>query len=128
MRRKSGKRTTFDIEWLDEWLSWLDENKYLFVNYKNGVVDGVITMFPISKYEKLPSVLTIIKNIKIIPEKHDFYIMDALVDNSDARVNIIASILKQYPEIESDKNCQILACINSKVKKLDKNKLLILKK
>lgn len=126
-KRGTSKRCVFDVEWLDEWLAWLDEHKYLFCNYENGKLNGVITIFPIIKYNNIPTVSTILKNITINSEKHDFYIMDALVDNSDARVKIIEKILKRYPEIESDPSCQILACRNSRVKKLNKSKILTLK-
>lgn len=127
-KRSTSKRCVFDVEWLDEWLAWLDENKYLFCNYENGKLNGVITFFPIIKYKTTPSVATILKNININSSNHDFYIMDALVDNSDARVNIIEKILKSYPEIEKDPECQLWACRNAKVKKLNKSKILTLKK
>lgn len=126
--RTKSKRCVFDIEWLDEWLAWLDEHKYLYCNYENDKLNGVITFFPIIRYKTTPSVSTIIRNINVNSSEHDFYIMDALVDNSDARVKIIDKILKKYPEIEKDNDCQIWACRNSKVKKLNKTKILTLKK
>lgn len=126
-KKPKCKRNLFDGEWLDEWLAWLDEHKYLFCNYENGKLDGVITIFPIIRYKTTPSISTIIRNININSSTKDFYIMDALVDNSNARVKIIQKILSKYPEIENDPECQLWACRNGKVKKLNKTKILTLK-
>jgi hypothetical protein len=53
--------------------------------------------------------------------------MDALVDNPEARVNIIKQILNSYPEIEQDSEVQLVACRRGKVTKLNKLKILTLK-
>lgn len=126
-RKDTSKRPVFDIEWLDEWLEWLAEHNYLFINYNNGVADGVITIFPIERTKNLQSLKHILSNITIKYQNRNYFIMDALVDNSEARVNIINQILGCYPEIERDSEVQLLACRRGKVTKLNKHKILTLK-
>lgn len=126
--RGSCKRPVFEIEWLDEWLEWLADHNYLFINYSNGQVDGVITIFPIERTKSLNSIRHILGNITVKHHKRNYFIMDALVDNTEARVNIIKQILNTYPEIEQDNEVQLIACRRGKVTKLNKQKILTLKK
>lgn len=126
-KRSDCKRSVFDIEWLDEWLEWLSLNKYLFTNYSNKTVDGVITIFPIERCKTVPTLKHIICNVMKTHKTRDYFIMDALVDNPQSRVNIINKILKQYPEIDQDQDVQLLACRKGKVTKLNKSKILTLK-
>lgn len=126
-KKDNCKRPVFDIEWLDEWLEWLAEHNYLFLNYKNGQVDGVITIFPIERTKNLNSLKHILSNITVKYHNRNYFIMDALVDNPEARVNIIKQILNTYPEIEQDSEVQLLACRRGKVTKLNKLKILTLK-
>jgi hypothetical protein len=126
--RLKAKRTVFEIEWLDEWLEWLADNDYLFTNYDNGKVNGVITIFKTQRCDKKPNLKTLLYNITIKHKENDFFIMDALVDNAQSRVNLVNKILAKYPEIETDQNVQLWACRKGKVVKLDKQKILTLKK
>lgn len=125
--RPKSKRVVFDIEYLEEWLDYLEENKFLFINYNDKQeVDGVVSIFPIGRWKKTPTMRDVITNINKHPV-NDYFIMDALIDNSVARRNIASKILTSFPDIEKDNDCQIFACRKGKVKKFNKHTILILK-
>lgn len=125
--RAKSKRVVFDIEYLEEWLDFLEERGFLFVNQNDKQeVDGVITIFPIGRWKKTPTMHDVITNINN-SSVNDYFIMDALVDNPEARRIMVNKILKSFPDIEKDPNCQIWACRKGKVKKFNKHTILTLK-
>lgn len=125
--RTRSKRVVFDIEYLEEWLDFLEERGFLFVNQNDKQeVDGVITIFPIGRWKKTPTMHDVITNINN-SSVNDYFIMDALVDNPDARRIMVNNILKSFPDIEKDPNCQIWACRKGKVRKFNKHTILTLK-
>lgn len=102
--RGSAKRTVFDLKHLQEWLYWSYSNDYLFFSKKDGKVNGVIIVIPVGNFDKLPTIQELIQatNKHYSNETTDYFIMDALVDNSEIRLHIAKLIKERFPRMVTD--------------------------
>jgi len=98
-KRKDCKRSVFDLEHLDGWLYWSYANDYMFISKKLGQVTGVMIVIPVGNFDKHPDIKELIQatNFNQNPETTDYFIMDALVDNSECRLNIAKQVAKKFP-------------------------------
>ena len=99
--KESTKRTVFDFTHLNDWVEWAVKNKYAFIS-KNDKQDinGVVVVCPIGKWSETPNMEQVIDSLS---KKHtgdtDYFIMDALVDNCNVRLNLSQNIVNKYPSI-----------------------------
>lgn len=119
-KRNSGKRVCFDIIHLEEWLKWADKNGFLFTNTENGKVDGVVVIYPVGKFNENPTLAQVLGRCGHKDSPTDYFIMDALVDNSLARTKICTNISQKFPLIENDPSCQLWCQKGDKIIKLSK--------
>lgn len=100
-KRKQCKRTVFDLKYLEDWLYWSYANDYMFISKNNGNVTGLMIVIPVGNFNKLPDINELVQatNLTHNPETTDYFIMDALVDNSKCRLNIAKQVVKKFPRI-----------------------------
>jgi len=127
--KETRKRSAFDIDFLEEWLAYLDSHGFLHTHLKNGEIKGVITMFPIGKHKKTPTIDRVVECMQLYAGgETDYFIMDAVVDNEESRKILVKRLLNIYPDIEYNHNCQIYAQRGDKITKFNKRILLTLTK
>lgn len=126
--RNAGKRTCFDIKDLKEWMEWAINNDFIFVSKKEDVITGVITICPIGKWTEVPNMQQVIDSLSKKHTDTDYFIMDALTDDKEARADITNQIYDRFKDIEVNPDTQIYASINDKIVKLNKQLLTQLKK
>lgn len=127
--KETRKRSTFDIDFLEEWLVYLNGRGYLHTHTKDGEIKGVITMFPIGRHKKTPTMERVVECMQLyLGGESDYFIMDAVVDNEESRKILVKRLLNIYPEIEYNPNCQIYAQRGDKITKFNKRILLTLTK
>ncbi len=126
--KKATKRPTFDIDFLAEWLSYLNSRAFLHKYTKDGQIKGVITMFPIGKHKKTPSMERVIECMQLyVGGQTDYFIMDALTQDEESRKMLVKRLLNIYPTIESD-DSQIYAQRGDRIVKFNKKLLITLTK
>lgn len=125
--RSRSKRIVFDIIHLEEWIKWADKNGFLFTNTENGKVDGVIVIYPIGRWTETPTLSQVLGRCGFKGTPTDYFIMDALVDNSVSRANICTNICKTFPPIENDPDSQLWCQKGDGITKLSKNHTINLK-
>jgi hypothetical protein len=126
--KKVTKRPTFDIDFLAEWLAYLNSRAFLHKYTKDGQIKGVITMFPIGKHKKTPSMERVIECMQLyVGGQTDYFIMDALTEDEESRKMLVKRLLNIYPTIESD-DSQIYAQRGDKIVKFNKKLLITLTK
>jgi len=125
--RSRSKRIVFDIIHLEEWIKWADKNGFLFTNTENGKVDGVVVIYPIGRWGKAPILSQVLGQCGFKGTPTDYFIMDALVDNSNSRSIICSNICKAFPQIESDPESQLWCQKGDRITKLSKNHTINLK-
>lgn len=127
--KETRKRSTFDIDFLEEWLVYLNGRNFLHKYLKEGEIKGVITMFPIGKHNKTPTMYRVIECMQLyVGGETDYFIMDALVDDEESRKMLVKRLLNIYPDIQYNPNCQIYAQRGDKIIKFNKRILLTLTK
>lgn len=126
--KKDGKRPTFDIDFLAEWLAYLNGRCFLHRYNKDGQTKGVITMFPIGKHTKTPSMEFVIECMQLyVGGQTDYFIMDALTEDEESRKMLVKRLLNIYPTIESD-DSQIYAQRGDRIVRFNKKLLITLTK
>ncbi len=124
-RKSKVKRTVFDLDFLEEWLRYLDSHGFLHTHRVDGKVKGVCSVFPIGKHKKTPSLEFVIECMQLYQGgETDYFIMDILVDSPESRKVLVKRLLKVYPDAESNSNCQIFAQRGDKIVKFNKHILL----
>lgn len=119
------KRSTFDIDYLEEWLDYLNKNGFLHIHRVNGEIRGIISVFPIGKHKRPPSMAKVIECMQLVGWKDtDYFVMDALVSDEESRKTLVKRLLKIYPDAESNPDCQIYAQRGDKIIKFNKQILL----
>lgn len=98
-KRKECKRSVFDLEYLEDWLYWAYFNDYMFLSKNNGQITGVMIVIPVGRFDKHPDINELIRatTLSHSEETTDYFIMDALVDNSECRLNIAKQVAKKFP-------------------------------
>jgi hypothetical protein len=126
--KKGGKRPTFDIDFLAEWLAYLNGRAFLHKYIKDGEIKGVITMFPIGKHKRTPSMQFVIECMQLyVGGQTDYFIMDALTEDEESRKMLVKRLLNIYPTLESD-DSQIYAQRGDSIVKFNKKLLITLTK
>lgn len=119
------KRSTFEIEFLQEWLEYLNRHGFLHIHKDNGVIKGIITVFPIGKHKRTPTIGFVIECMQLYRGgETDYFVMDALVDGEETRKILVKRLLKIYPDAESNPDCQIYAQRGDSIVKFNKQILL----
>lgn len=125
--RAKSKRIVFDIIHLEEWVKWADKHGFLFTNTVNGKTDGVVVIYPIGRWKDTPTLSQVLGRCGFKGEPTDYFIMDALVDNSSSRAIICSNICKAFPPIENDPDSQLWCQKGDRITKLSKNHTINLK-
>lgn len=125
--RKNGKRTVFDIEYLQDWLEWAFEKKYLFVSTNKEQITGVLTVCPIGKWSEVPNIEQVIDSMGKSHTDTDYFIMDALTSSKEARQELVNKALERFKDIESNPNTQLYASVKDSIIKFNKQTILTLK-
>lgn len=125
--RNNGKRTVFDIEYLQDWLEWAFEKKYLFVSTNKEQITGVLTVCPIGKWSKVPNIEQVIDSMGKSHTDTDYFIMDALTSSKEARQELVNKALERFKDIESNPNTQLYASVKDSIIKFNKQIILTLK-
>ena len=125
--RKNGKRTVFDIEYLQDWLEWAFEKKYLFVSKDNQQITGVLVVCPIGKWLEMPNMEQVIDSIGKSHTDTDYFIMDALTNSKEARQELVNKALERFKDIESNQDTQLYASVKDSIIKFNKQTILTLK-
>jgi hypothetical protein len=118
--KDNGKRPVFQLDYLDDWLKWAMEKEWMFINKVNDEVNGVVIIYPIGRWVDTPTLEDVFRCSGNTYIDNDYFIMDALVDNEDARANICRQIDSRFPEIRGDENSQIFSQRGDIVQKLKK--------
>lgn len=100
-KRSKSKRTVFDLKYLEGWLEWANAHEFLFIHKINEKIDGVFVVIPVGTFETHPTIDQLINacNYQYPEETTDYFIMDGLVDNSVARLNIAKKIKDKFPRM-----------------------------
>jgi hypothetical protein len=77
---------------------------YLFVHKNDEKIDGVFVVIPVGNFKEMPTIEELINSCnEEYPESTtDYFIMDGLVDNSLARLNIAKEIKHKFPRMATD--------------------------
>ena len=125
--RDQGKRTCFDIKYLQEWVEWALEKNYIFVSKDKEEITGVLTVCPIGKWSEMPNMEQVIDSMGKHHTDTDYFIMDALTKTKESRQELVNQALERFKDIESNPDTQLYASVKDGIIKFNKQTILTLK-